>query len=62
MDLDVVQHSLAAPAGGFSLLSLFWQAHFIVKLVMLGLIGASVWCWAIIFDKWLLLARAKRRR
>jgi biopolymer transport protein TolQ len=61
MDLDVVQHTLAAPAGGFSVLSLFWQAHIVVKLVMVGLVGASVWCWAIIFDKWLLFARANRQ-
>ena len=58
---DVVQTALAAPAGGFSILSLFWQAHIVVKLVMIGLIVASVWCWAIIFDKWMLFARARRQ-
>ena len=41
-------------------LRLFWQAHFIVKLVMIGLLAASVWCWAIIIDKTLLYARTKR--
>ena len=30
---------------------MFWGAHFVVKFVMLGLLAASVWCWAIIFDK-----------
>ena len=41
---DVAQ---AAPiVHDFSLWSLFWQAHFVVKLVMLGLLAASVWCWA----------------
>ena len=55
---DVAQ---AAPiVHDFSLWSLFWQAHFVVKLVMLGLLAASVWCWAIIVDKTLLFARAKR--
>ncbi|WP_026381553.1 protein TolQ [Afifella pfennigii] len=58
---QVAQTALAAPAGSFSLLSLFWQAHIVVKLVMLGLIGASIWCWAIIVDKWLLYARLKRQ-
>lgn len=43
-----------------SLLGLFMQAHIVVKLVMLGLLTASVWCWAIIVDKTLLFARTKR--
>ncbi|MBT6205049.1 MAG: protein TolQ [Alphaproteobacteria bacterium] len=34
-----------------SVWSLFWRADLIVKLVMLILLGASVWSWAIIFDK-----------
>ena len=55
---DVAQ---AAPvAHDLSFFSLFWQAHFIVKLVMIGLLAASVWCWAIIIDKTLLYARTKR--
>ena len=55
---DVAQ---AAPvAHDLSFFGLFWQAHFIVKLVMLGLLAASVWCWAIIIDKTLLYARTKR--
>ncbi|MBK1625065.1 MULTISPECIES: protein TolQ [Hyphomicrobiales] len=56
---QVAQTALADPAGGFSLLSLFWQAHIVVKIVMLGLLGASVWCWAIIIDKTLLYRRMK---
>ncbi len=31
---------------------LFLQADFIVQLVMVLLILASFWCWAIIFEKW----------
>ncbi len=55
---DVAQ---AAPvAHDMSFFGLFWQAHFVVKLVMLGLLAASVWCWAIIIDKTLLYARTKR--
>ena len=51
----------AAPiAHDLSLFGLFWQAHFVVKLVMVGLVAASVWCWAIIVDKTLLFARTKR--
>ncbi len=35
-----------------SMWGLFLQADFVVKLVMVLLILASVWCWAIIFEKW----------
>jgi biopolymer transport protein TolQ len=55
---DIAQ--TAPIAHELSLWSLFWQAHFVVKLVMLGLMAASVWCWAIIVDKTLLFARTKR--
>jgi biopolymer transport protein TolQ len=55
---DVAQ---AAPiVHDMSFWGLFWQAHILVKLVMVGLIAASVWCWAIIIDKTLLFARTKR--
>src|SRR3954453_15651752 len=43
-----------------SLLSLFWQAHWIVKIVMLGLIGCSIWVWAIAIEKTLLFARMRK--
>lgn len=48
------------PVADFSFFSMFWQAHFVVKIVMLGLIGASIWGWAIIIDKLFLFTRAKR--
>lgn len=44
-----------------SLWSLFMQAGLVVKLVMLGLIGASVWTWAIVIDKYLSFGRARRQ-
>ncbi|MFD1328215.1 protein TolQ [Mycoplana ramosa] len=43
-----------------SLWSLFMQAGLVVKLVMLGLIGASVWTWAIVVDKTLAYGKARR--
>jgi biopolymer transport protein TolQ len=58
---EVLQAGLAEPAGSFSLLALFWQAHIVVKLVIVGLLAASVWCWAIIVDKLLLYARTRRQ-
>ena len=57
---DVAQSALAAPAADISLIGLFLQAHFVVKLVMLGLLAASVWVWAIIVDKTLLFARNRK--
>ena len=40
----VAQHDL-------SMVTLFLRADIIVKFVMVALLGASFWCWAIIFDK-----------
>jgi biopolymer transport protein TolQ len=38
-------------SGDLSILSLVARADFIVKLVLILLLGSSIWCWAIIFDK-----------
>ncbi len=43
--------ALADTGAQLSIWALFWQAGWVVKLVMLGLLGASIWTWAIIFDK-----------
>src|SRR5690606_30728667 len=53
------QLALAAPSGDHSIWALFWQAGWVVKLVMLGLLAASVWTWAIIVDKLLAYARMR---
>ncbi|TYC52041.1 protein TolQ [Rhodobacterales bacterium] len=57
----LAQTTLAAPQGDISFFALFWQAHIVVKIVMLGLLGASVWCWAIIVDKVMLIGRTRRQ-
>ena len=44
----------------FSIWGLFAHATFAVKLIMIGLIGASVWCWAVIVDKLIQYRRARR--
>lgn len=36
----------------FTMWALFMRATITVKLVMIMLVIASVWCWAVIFDKW----------
>ncbi|WP_052639208.1 protein TolQ [Pseudorhizobium banfieldiae] len=52
---------LAAATHDVSLWALFMQAGFVVKLVMIGLIGASVWTWAIVIDKYVSYSKAKRQ-
>lgn len=49
----------AGPAHEITMLGLFLQADLVVKLVMLGLVAASVWTWAIIYDKATKLRRIK---
>ena len=49
----------SAQALDMSVFGLFMMADPVVKVVMLLLIGASVWCWAIIFDK---MTRIRRQR
>jgi len=44
----------------FSLFALFWHADWIVKSVMIGLLAASIWGWAIIVDKLMLYRRVDR--
>ncbi|MBX9453525.1 protein TolQ [Neoaquamicrobium sediminum] len=53
------QMALAAPGGDHSIWALFMQAGWVVKLVMIGLIAASVWTWAIIVDKLLSYGRMR---
>ena len=48
-------------AGDVTLLGLFLQAGLIVKLVMIGLLAASIWTWAIIIDKIFLYARTRKQ-
>ncbi|MHB2165531.1 protein TolQ [Alsobacter sp. R-9] len=57
---DVISQGLTAPGAEITFWSMFWHAHFVVKFVMLGLLAASVWCWAIIIDKTLLFSRTRR--
>ncbi|HEV7255390.1 MAG TPA: protein TolQ [Mesorhizobium sp.] len=55
--METVQ--LAQP-GDMSIWGLFWQAGWVVKLVMVGLLAASIWTWAIIVDKALSFGRMRR--
>ena len=56
---EVAQSVLPLSSSDLSLFALFWQAHWLVKAVMLGLLLASVWVWAIVIDKFLLYTRTR---
>ena len=45
--------------GDNSFLALFMQAHIVVKIVMVGLVLASIWSWAIIIEKVFAFRRAR---
>ena len=51
----------ATSTSDLSIFGLFMAADPIVKFVMLLLIGASIWCWAIIFEK-IMKFRAENKR
>jgi len=50
---------LGGAAGGVSFLELFLSAHIVVKIVMIGLLFASIWSWAIIIEKLFAFRRAR---
>ncbi len=52
--------TLGTAGGDLSLWGLFMQADIVVKLVMLGLLGASIWVWAVVFEKWSSLRKVNR--
>ncbi|MES2906157.1 MAG: protein TolQ [Pseudomonadota bacterium] len=58
--MDPSQLPLAA-APDLSFWSLFMNAHIVVKLVIFGLLGSSVICWAIILEKGVLFSSLKRQ-
>ncbi len=60
MDATPLTAPLGTAGGDLSLVSLFLQADIVVKLVMLLLLLASVWVWAIVFEKITALRRVNR--
>ena len=57
---DVAQTALPLTSSDLSIFTLFWQAHWIVKIVMVGLLVASIWVWAIVVEKTILYARTRK--
>ena len=58
--VDVAGDGAMAEAAKLSIISLFWQADWVVKTVMFILLGASIWCWAIIFEKITRITKMRR--
>lgn len=56
-----LEGAATAVAHNFSMVGMFLQADWIVKMVMIALIMASFWCWAIIIEKFLLFRRIRGR-
>ncbi len=61
MDRAVDAVNLGTAGGDLSLWGLFMQADIVVKIVMVGLLGASVWVWAVVFEKWTTLRKVNKQ-
>ena len=59
--IEAVNMASNVAAYDFSMISLFFRADLVVKLVILLLLCASVWCWAIIIEKSIALRRLNAR-
>jgi biopolymer transport protein TolQ len=64
VDSTTLAGSTTAALHDFSMWAMFLQADWVVKSVMLLLLFASFWCWAIIFEKYMLFKsiRAKAQK
>lgn len=61
MPVVLAQTVPAVELGDFSFFNLFLQAHIVVQIVILGLLLASIWSWAIVVDKYMQFGRARRQ-
>ena len=57
METEVLQEA----ANNSSMWDLLWASDSVTKLVLIGLILASVWSWAIIFEKLGTMRQLKQR-
>ncbi|MBO4285108.1 MAG: protein TolQ [Alphaproteobacteria bacterium] len=60
METEALSNIAGTAADQLSLWDMVWASDSVTKLVMIGLIAASVWSWAIIFEKFASLRRVKR--
>ncbi|MFW0776485.1 MAG: protein TolQ [Rickettsiales bacterium] len=61
VDATTLEGSTAAASIDFSMWGMFMQADLAVKAVMILLVLASFWCWAIIFEKYFLFRNIKAK-
>ena len=52
MEADIASQAVGLSSNDFSIIKLFLRADIIVKSVIIMLIAASIYSWAIIFDKY----------
>ena len=60
MEADIASQAVGLTSTDFSILQLFLRADIIVKSVIIILIAASVYSWAIIFDKYKLFKKINK--
>ena len=61
MDADIATQSVVLTSSAdFSIINLFIRADIIVKLVIIILIAASIYSWAIIYDKYMLFRKINK--
>ncbi len=60
MDRAVDAVNLGTAGSDLSLWGLFLEADILVKLVIIGLLAASVWVWAVVFEKWSSLRKVNK--
>lgn len=59
--VDVMSLAGSVGENDYSIWALFLRADLVVKTVVVVLFLASIWCWAIIFQKWLGIRRLNNR-
>ncbi len=53
--------ALGGTSYDFSMWGMFVDADIVVKVVLIALVLASIWCWAIIFDKYIRFKKVERK-
>ncbi len=59
--MDITVLGAAAAVSDFSFVALFLKAGLVVKAVMIMLVGASIWSWAIVIDKQMQFGSLRRQ-
>lgn len=60
METQALSDAVNTAANQMSMWDLVWASDMVTKVVMIGLIAASVWSWTIIFEKFATLRQVKR--